>query len=74
MNLRGPNHLVLSRRNLETLLKMLDRKTGICTLHRAIDDLGRVFRVSAEEDTEHYSSEERNPGDRGVMGIGPEDI
>jgi len=57
--------VTLSRRNLETLIKMLDHKTGIASLKRLTDE--GVLLVRAEEDDEHYA-------DRDTRGIGPEDI
>lgn len=65
--------IALSRRNLRTLLKMLDTGVGMPVLHRTVGD-GVVLFVKAEEDQEHYTSPDRQEGLRGVMGVGPEDV
>jgi hypothetical protein len=60
--------ITLSRRNLETLLKMLDANVGTTALHRSVkfspDDLKLI--VQAEENEHHYGAR--------VPGVGPEDI
>lgn len=77
MNLRTNTenhiHITLSRRNLETLTKMLDRAVGITALHRVVSD-DCTLVVQAEEDKDHYESKDRHEDQRGRMGIGPEDI
>lgn len=55
----------LSRRNLETLIKMLDQRVGMPSLVRRTES-GIILRVRAEENDEHYG--ERKPGK------GPEDV
>lgn len=74
MNLISINHITLSRRNLLTLIKMLDEKVGEPTLRRTVDDAGVVLRVTAEEDSEHYNSETRAASVRGAAGVGPEHV
>lgn len=58
-------YVSLSRRNLETLIKMLDQKTGIASLSRRTES-GITVLVQAEENAEHYQG--RTPG------FGPEDV
>lgn len=65
--------ITLSRRNLETLLRMLDCNVAVPRLKRLVaDDIG-LF-VTAEENEEHYDSNDRQPEVRGIRGIGPEHI
>lgn len=56
MKLRASNHLVLSRRNLLTLLMKLDGYPpwSLCTITGGEDALG--FIVTAEEDEVHYAT------------------
>lgn len=57
-------HITLSRRNLETLLQMLDQHVGQPILHRMINvsmasdgEISRVMLlVQAEENEEHYAN------------------
>ena len=78
MNLRQTDNdvisVTLSRRNLNTLLKMLDMKVGYPSLHRLVDSSGTILKVTAEEDAEHYNSQDRNAEARGEMGQGPEHV
>lgn len=74
MNLLGPHHIALSRRNLLTLLKMLDQNVGEPTLRRTLAGGDHTIRVTAEEDTHHYASKAREPVVRGVQGVGPDDV
>jgi hypothetical protein len=53
-------HIALSRRNLEHLLTMLDRKVGSPTLKRRDGEL--ALFVTAEENEEHYQGREPGPG------------
>lgn len=61
----------LSRRNLETLTKMLDAGVGMPHLIRRVSD-ELVLEVRSQEDAEHYNSEDRDAIVRGRMGIGPD--
>ena len=65
-------HLKLSRRNLLTLLKLLDEKVDEPFLTRIQGHTQIV--VTAEEDQDHYTSTERDVRSRGGMGIGPDDV
>lgn len=70
---RLPNGIItLSRRNLQTLLKMLDLRVGQPILRRGLDD-GSVLVIKAEEDEVHYQAPERGTS-QGKMGDGPDDI
>lgn len=64
-NTDGFLYITLSRRNLETLMKMLDTGAGMSGLQRRID-ANTLLVVQAEENADHYK--ERTPG------IGPEDV
>lgn len=64
-NDEGRVAVTLSRRNLETLIKMLDRKTGISAIRRQTES-GTSVWVHAEENDAHYGEP--------VPGIGPEDV
>lgn len=68
----GDVTISLSRRNLETLLKMLDLKVGMPHLRRQVG--GGILTIHAQENEEHYASQERNEEARGRMGVGPEDL
>lgn len=72
-NHNGDVWVSLSRRNLLTLLKMLDHNAGLCTLHRSLGN-DMALHVQAEEDLPHYQSEAREDIVRGICGIGPEDV
>lgn len=80
VNLTDPQspRVTLSRRNLLTLLKMLDVKVGEPVLRRIVSPLDveprTILYVRAEEDEQHYASLDRQESVRGVMGIGPEHI
>jgi hypothetical protein len=70
----GPTiRITLSRRNLDTLIRMLDVQVGNPTLKRIVADDIHLY-VTAEEDAEHYDSNDRQPEVRGVRGIGPEHV
>ena len=60
MNLRQTDNdvisVTLSRRNLNTLLKMLDMKVGYPSLHRLVDSSGTILKVTAEEDAARFGS------------------
>jgi hypothetical protein len=62
-------YVTLSRRNLQQLLNMLDKKVGRPCLTRLLGE-GRVLLVQAEEDVEHYNSEDREQAVRGIAGPG----
>jgi hypothetical protein len=64
----------LSRRNLQTLLAMLDYQTGLNALSRIVAEDGTSLTVWAEEDAEHYASNDRQAHVRNKMGIGPDDL
>lgn len=68
----GDLNLKLSRRNLLTLIKCLDMRVSKPSIHR--DTGGSFVIVTAEEDEEHYASEDRQPNVRGKMGDGPDDV
>lgn len=71
-NKDGIIKISLSRRNLVTLLKMLDGNVAQPELHRRVDDSGTILSVKAEEDNEHYISENRQAAVLGRMGDGPD--
>lgn len=56
----GSVKLVLSRRNLLTLLAKLDEPESHRTLYKMLSDIGVYCIVQAEDDAEHYGS--RKPG------------
>lgn len=61
--------LSLSRTNLETLLMELDDPMSRRTLYRIVRDEPRLLLiVTAEEDCDHYQSEDRQPDLRGKRG------
>lgn len=62
----------LSRRNLETGIRMLDQQVSIPFIHRNMDEGGIYLQIRFEEDAEHYHSEDRNESSRGNMGVGPD--
>lgn len=66
--------IALSRRNLLTLIKLLDEHVGQPELHRLVDADGTVLFVKAEEDMEHYNSASRQESARSIMGVGPDDV
>lgn len=66
--------VALSRRNLLTLIKMLDEHVGQPELHRIVAEDGTVLYVKAEEDMEHYNSASRQESARSIMGVGPDDV
>ena len=61
----SPLTITLSRRNLETLMKLLDTGAAMPNLYRVVKPHGLVI-ICAEENDEHYATR--------PMGIGPEDI
>ena len=51
--------VVLSERNLKTLLSKLTMPDSACTICTSLD--GAVFYVSAEPDDQHYNGREPGP-------------
>ena len=57
----GSYKLVLSRRNLLTLLAKLDEPYSHRTLYKMMDGPGSYFIVTAEEDSDHYIGRSAGP-------------
>lgn len=57
----GSIKVVLSRRNLLTLLVKLDEPDSHRTLYKLMDGPGSYFIVTAEEDSDHYINHSAGP-------------
>lgn len=68
----GEIKIALSRRNLLYLLKALDLNVSSPALHRWTDK--GLLLVKAEEDDQHYNSEQREEPVRGIKGVGPDEL